>query len=164
MDFIEPCFGIGHNLSLICQMTSEDIKHQLIIIIISVLSVLFNSLLRQAWESYMKRQVLISKRATAVGNNWYLLLCGRYAALCSVDNNTCKKTVCKSHVYGSCADCSLLAMLTFESKELLILLISSLLLPLIWLTCCWQLMPSQPWRSCQCDTIDKITCKTLIQS
>ena len=25
----EPCFGIGHNLSLICQMTSEDIKHQL---------------------------------------------------------------------------------------------------------------------------------------
>ena len=33
VDFIEPCFGIGHNLSLICQMTSEDIKHQLIIII-----------------------------------------------------------------------------------------------------------------------------------
>ena len=32
--FIEPCFGIGHNLSLICQMTSEDIKHQLIIIIL----------------------------------------------------------------------------------------------------------------------------------
>ena len=31
MDFIEPCFGIGHNLSLICQMASEDIKHQLII-------------------------------------------------------------------------------------------------------------------------------------
>ena len=31
--FIEPCFGIGHNLSLICQMTSEDIKHQLIIIV-----------------------------------------------------------------------------------------------------------------------------------
>ena len=30
--FIELCFGIGHNLSLICQMTSEDIKHQLIII------------------------------------------------------------------------------------------------------------------------------------
>ena len=23
---IEPCFGIGHSLSLICQMTSEDIK------------------------------------------------------------------------------------------------------------------------------------------
>ena len=36
MDFIEPCFGIGHNLSLICQMTSEDIKHQLIIIIIII--------------------------------------------------------------------------------------------------------------------------------
>ena len=32
MAFIEPCFGIGHNLSLICLMTSEDIKHQLIII------------------------------------------------------------------------------------------------------------------------------------
>ena len=32
VDFIEPCFGIGHNLSLICQMTSEDIKHQPIII------------------------------------------------------------------------------------------------------------------------------------
>ena len=31
MAFIEPCFGIGHNLSLICQMTSEDTKHQLII-------------------------------------------------------------------------------------------------------------------------------------
>ena len=30
MAFIEPCFGIGHNLSLMCQMTSEDIKHQLI--------------------------------------------------------------------------------------------------------------------------------------
>ena len=30
---IEPCFGIGHNLSLICQMTSEDMKHQLLIII-----------------------------------------------------------------------------------------------------------------------------------
>ena len=29
---LRPCFGIGHNLSLICQMTSEDIKHQLIII------------------------------------------------------------------------------------------------------------------------------------
>ena len=28
----EPCFGIGHNLSLICQLTSEDIKHQFIII------------------------------------------------------------------------------------------------------------------------------------
>ena len=37
MDFIEPCFGIGHNLSLICQMTSEDIKHQLIIIIIIII-------------------------------------------------------------------------------------------------------------------------------
>ena len=33
VDFIEPCFGIGHNLSVICLMTSEDIKHQLIIII-----------------------------------------------------------------------------------------------------------------------------------
>ena len=32
VDFTEPCFGIGHSLSLICQMTSEDIKHQLIII------------------------------------------------------------------------------------------------------------------------------------
>ena len=25
---IEPCFGIGHSLSLICQPTSEDIKHR----------------------------------------------------------------------------------------------------------------------------------------
>ena len=33
---IEPCFGIGHNLSLICLMTSEDIKHQLIIIIFTI--------------------------------------------------------------------------------------------------------------------------------
>ena len=30
---LNRAFGIGHNLSLICQMTSEDIKHQLIIII-----------------------------------------------------------------------------------------------------------------------------------
>ena len=30
---IEPCFGIGHNLSLICRLTSEDIKHHFIIII-----------------------------------------------------------------------------------------------------------------------------------
>ena len=29
---IEPCFGIGHNLSLICQLISEDTKHQLIIV------------------------------------------------------------------------------------------------------------------------------------
>ena len=31
---IHTCFGIGHNLSLICQMTSEDIKHQLIITLV----------------------------------------------------------------------------------------------------------------------------------
>ena len=30
--FIEPCFGIGHNLSLIYQLTSEDIKQHFIII------------------------------------------------------------------------------------------------------------------------------------
>ena len=30
IDMIEPCFGIGHNLSQICLMTSEDIKHQII--------------------------------------------------------------------------------------------------------------------------------------
>ena len=30
---IEPYFGIGHSLSLICQPTSEDIKHHFIIII-----------------------------------------------------------------------------------------------------------------------------------
>ena len=29
-NFIAPCFGIGHNLSLICQLTSEDIKHHFI--------------------------------------------------------------------------------------------------------------------------------------
>ena len=28
--FIEPCFGIGHNLSLICQLTSEDTKQHFI--------------------------------------------------------------------------------------------------------------------------------------
>ena len=27
---IEPCFSIGHNLSLICQLTSEDIKQHFI--------------------------------------------------------------------------------------------------------------------------------------
>ena len=31
--FTEPCFGISHSLSLICQLTSEDIKHHFIIII-----------------------------------------------------------------------------------------------------------------------------------
>ena len=36
MAFTEPCFGIGHNLSLICQMTSEDIKQQLIITSLSL--------------------------------------------------------------------------------------------------------------------------------
>ena len=29
--YTEPCFGIGHILSLICQLTSEDIKHHFII-------------------------------------------------------------------------------------------------------------------------------------
>ena len=29
---VEPCFGIGHSLSLICQPTSEDIKHHFIVI------------------------------------------------------------------------------------------------------------------------------------
>ena len=28
---IEPCLGIGHSLSLICQLTSEDIKHHFIV-------------------------------------------------------------------------------------------------------------------------------------
>ena len=32
---IEPCFGIGHNLSLICQLTSEDIKQHFTITIVS---------------------------------------------------------------------------------------------------------------------------------
>ena len=32
---IEPCLGIGHSLSLICQPTSEDIKLYIIIIIIT---------------------------------------------------------------------------------------------------------------------------------
>ena len=31
ISYIEPCFGIGHSLSLICQLTSEDIKHHFII-------------------------------------------------------------------------------------------------------------------------------------
>ena len=30
--YIEPCFGIGLSLSLICQLPSEDIKHHFIII------------------------------------------------------------------------------------------------------------------------------------
>ena len=30
MVYTEPCFGIGHNLSLICHLTSEDIKHHFI--------------------------------------------------------------------------------------------------------------------------------------
>ena len=43
MAFIDPCFGIGHNLSLICQMTSEDIKHQLIIISAIDISGIYNA-------------------------------------------------------------------------------------------------------------------------
>ena len=31
-ELFEPCFDIGHNLSLICQLTSEDIKQHFIII------------------------------------------------------------------------------------------------------------------------------------
>ena len=31
VSYIEPCFGIGHSLSLICQLTSVDIKHHFII-------------------------------------------------------------------------------------------------------------------------------------
>ena len=34
---IEPCFGIGHSLSLICQLTSEDIKHHFSIIIVIII-------------------------------------------------------------------------------------------------------------------------------
>ena len=30
--YTEPCFGIGHSLSLICQPTSEDMKLYFIII------------------------------------------------------------------------------------------------------------------------------------
>ena len=32
VNYIEPCFGIGDNLSLRCQLTSEDVKHHFIII------------------------------------------------------------------------------------------------------------------------------------
>ena len=59
MDFIEPCFGIGHNLSLICQMTSEDIKHQLIIIIKSFPSLI--SLMVSVTLSTMFTYLLTSK-------------------------------------------------------------------------------------------------------
>ena len=55
MDFIEPCFGIGHNLSLICQMTSEDIKHQLIIIITNLPNIMTN------WQQNIKGQELVMK-------------------------------------------------------------------------------------------------------
>ena len=48
--FIEPCFGIGHNLSLICQLTSEDIKHQLIIIMMNGYPILMVSVdVKQHW-------------------------------------------------------------------------------------------------------------------
>ena len=49
--FIEPCFGIGHNLSLICQMTSEDIKHQLIITILHCSGAVWES----RWPSWAVR-------------------------------------------------------------------------------------------------------------
>ena len=39
MDVKNYCFGIGHNLSLICQLTSEDIKYHFIIIIIIEITV-----------------------------------------------------------------------------------------------------------------------------
>ena len=61
VDFIEPCFGIGHNLSLICQMTSEDIKHQLIIIKTRV--AYNNSLLACKYKVYKLHQRYILKGA-----------------------------------------------------------------------------------------------------
>ena len=36
--YIEPCFGIGLSLSLICQLTSEDIKQHFIIIYLLCIS------------------------------------------------------------------------------------------------------------------------------
>ena len=33
LGIIEPCFGIGLSLFLICQLTSEDIKHHFIIMV-----------------------------------------------------------------------------------------------------------------------------------
>ena len=57
MDFIEPCFGIGHNLSLICQMTSEDIKHQLIII--------QNHMQQEHCESAQEQRIALYKRVNS---------------------------------------------------------------------------------------------------
>ena len=57
MDFIEPCFGIGHNLSLICQMTSEDIKHQLIIITFYVFGSCFRTLAVFLFQIFLGQNV-----------------------------------------------------------------------------------------------------------
>ena len=70
MDFIEPCFGIGHNLSLICQMTSEDIKHQLIIIIQQVSK---HHLLGVTVDGQLKWQTHINNICRTVSINIFLL-------------------------------------------------------------------------------------------
>ena len=55
--FIELCFGIGHNLSLICQMTSEDIKHQLIIITGTITATHFSvSFTETLWRTNSKTE------------------------------------------------------------------------------------------------------------
>ena len=49
---IEPCFGIGHSLSLICQLTSEDIKHHFIIILCNSLGCFYKNVTTHARLSH----------------------------------------------------------------------------------------------------------------
>ena len=89
MAFTEPCFGIGHNLSLICQMTSEDIKHQLITFVEMYLNFTYISTnfttdawyTRQQTQSIFKgmhglpRHVKSLSKGTLSSNNWVIVAC-----------------------------------------------------------------------------------------
>ena len=56
---IEPCFGIGHNLSLICQLTSEDIKHHFIIRDLLTFQSIYRLLPLQSPGEIKRREVVL---------------------------------------------------------------------------------------------------------
>ena len=75
LSYTEPYLGIGHSLSLICQLTSEDIEHHFIIIINDLSSsstindlspvyllrslVLYSVYLLRSWAIYLIKKITI---------------------------------------------------------------------------------------------------------
>ena len=97
MDFIEPCFGIGHNLSLICQMTSEDIKHQLIIIICAVCARTTRAIL--VWCSLQRIMCSsLEKEYIRSINIFVLFIARRLRAL--PFTKLCHKCISEGHVHA----------------------------------------------------------------